>query len=100
MWRHSCLDSASILRSPHLATYKPDDDLKGKIARYLGRLYGVSWTRLLPLLPLHMPRWGKSRIKGGGDDICAAFALQKHGSVRDNSYVRVSSLDPGPSHCC
>ncbi|KAF8324749.1 uncharacterized protein EI90DRAFT_3129481 [Cantharellus anzutake] len=32
---------ASILRSPYLATYKPDDSLKGKVARYLGCVISI-----------------------------------------------------------
>ncbi|KAF8324748.1 uncharacterized protein EI90DRAFT_3129480 [Cantharellus anzutake] len=47
-----------------------------------------------------MPQWGKSCIKGGGDEICSAFALQKHGSVQDNSYVqyKLLSLNKSQSH--
>ncbi len=81
---------ASILWSPCEKNYIPDPSLRRKVAIYLTNVYLKPLSEILKWLPEVMPRWGKSRIAGGGDKVSTMWAQSQRKKYHDSSFVRVS----------
>jgi len=86
------LDSLTILRWPFEATFKPDMELRFKIAGYFKEV-GLENSRKIiqAALPKTMPSWGKVRIGNAGDIIRTSSVSNQEGD-RNMSYVRVCHL--------
>ena len=64
-----------------------DSALQSKISRYFSAVMkGQKPKNILKELPRNMPSWGKVRIAGGGDQICAADGRNSD-RERNMSYV-------------
>ncbi len=69
-------DPMSILRFPCISTFRPDEILQAKIARYVNILIGKPVRQIANRLPVMMPFWGAVHIKEGGDVIRAGTRLR------------------------
>jgi hypothetical protein len=95
-WSYLCQkfsDPHSILGPPLKRTYKPDDLLKSKIARYFKLVINKNTSDILKRLPNTMPAWGRVKIGNGGDTIRTANeSYEQQENLRDMTYVRVSGV--------
>ncbi|PSR75102.1 hypothetical protein PHLCEN_2v9325 [Hermanssonia centrifuga] len=78
----------SILRFPCISTFRPDEILQAKIARYVNILIGKPVRQIANKLPVMMPFWGAVRIKEGGDVIRAGTRLRQIRQGRNASFIR------------
>jgi hypothetical protein len=84
-------DPDHVLRAPCLKVYKPDAQLRMRVAVYLGIVVGRRREEVALHLPENMPVWGKLRIRHGGDAIRSTFAARRNRATpqRDSSCIRV-----------
>ncbi|KAF7288817.1 hypothetical protein HMN09_01363500 [Mycena chlorophos] len=82
----------TILRTPRHLNFILSDEVKDEIATYLSAmLQRLTKTRAMGLVPQTATRWGKVRIRGGGDHIRTALVVERgDAQMRDNTFVRVS----------
>jgi hypothetical protein len=84
-------DEHIALRPPFHPRYVLDQDLKTRIAAYIGIIIGRRRNEIIPRLHNNMPLWGKMRFLGAGDVIRTSHSIQGNRDidVRDNSCVQV-----------
>ncbi|KAG8687997.1 hypothetical protein FRC08_011673 [Ceratobasidium sp. 394] len=82
----------TILRFPCLRQYCPDDPQRRRLAGYFSEQKGSvgTFNQWFRLLPHYCTRYGKVRVRGGGDYIRSTVATSSASSVqwRDASFVR------------
>ncbi len=83
------LDPLSILRTPHYPSYKPNEDLRNKLAVYINTLIGRQVQRISRKLPQIFPAWGAVRVKDGGDTIRSAMTRGGRRQERNATFIRV-----------
>jgi hypothetical protein len=71
--------------------FRPDAALRTKIGTYFTSIIGKQRVQIASRLPDIMPRWGKMRIRNGGDLFRSSVASRRTGG-RDMSYIRVIHL--------
>ena len=94
------LDPLSILRPPYKYNFRPDEELRGKIAGYFKEALRDYKTNFRTALPAVMPSWGKVRIAYGGDSIRTKSASRNPNKERNMSFVRVSIRTRCDCLCC
>ncbi|KAG8922102.1 hypothetical protein FRC02_012132 [Tulasnella sp. 418] len=80
----------SILRSPRVKDFRPDDLIRRHLGVYFVNIYGqkkCKWQHILPYLPESMTRWGKVRRRHRGDKIRGAIAMNPEKNW-DSSFIR------------
>ncbi|KAF8325831.1 uncharacterized protein EI90DRAFT_2021511 [Cantharellus anzutake] len=88
---------ASILGAPRNKKHIPNNSIRRKIAIYFTNVYNKPYQHIMKLLPEVMPRWGKSRIVGGGDKVSTLWAQERRTKYRDSSFVRYEvAVDSNP----
>ncbi|KAI9068860.1 hypothetical protein FKP32DRAFT_114346 [Trametes sanguinea] len=84
----------SYLRGPCLKNYQPGQDIRKRVARYLGGLLGGGTRQVAANLPSIIPAWGKVRIGHGGDSIRAMIAQRSRLGTHErcSSFVRYETM--------
>ena len=84
------VDPMLALLGPCRANYRPDGEMRRRVATYLKAILGGQFNQILANIPRMMSSWSKLRIRDGGDRIQTLESFRRYReSRRDNTFVRV-----------